>query len=79
MHPIVGFRVCHVYCVAAADVVAVATEFSLQDILINLKHPIRCESQTHPQDDHVDRISDCSSRYGQAPAVCTRVRLTKGR
>ena len=37
------------------------------------------ESQTHPQDDHVDRITDCSTQYGQAPAVCTRVRLAKGR
>ena len=24
------------------------------------------ESQTHPQDDHVDRITYCSTRYGQA-------------
>ena len=37
------------------------------------------ESQTHPQDDHVDRVTDCSTRYGQAPAVCTRVSLAKGR
>ena len=40
---------------------------------------MRFESQTHPQDDHVDRITDCSTRYGQAPAVCTRVSLAKGR
>ena len=40
---------------------------------------MRFESQTHPQDDHVDRITDCSTRYGQAPAVCTGVRLAKGR
>ena len=37
------------------------------------------ESHTHPQDDHVDRITDCSTRYGQAPGVCTRVSLAKGR
>ena len=49
------------------------------DIFMSLKHPMRFESQTHPQDDHVDRITDCSTRYGQAPAVCTRVRLAKGR
>ena len=30
---------------------------------------MRFESQTHPQDDHIDRITDCSTRYGQAPAV----------
>ena len=43
----------------------------LRDLLwlINLKHPIRFESQTHPQKDHIDRIADCSTRYGQAPAV----------
>ena len=40
---------------------------------------MRFESQTHPQDDHVDRITDYSTRYDQAPAVCTRVRLAKGR
>ena len=40
---------------------------------------MRFESQTHPQDDHIDRITDCSTRYGQAPAVCTRVSLAKGR
>ena len=34
---------------------------------------MRFESQTHTQDDHVDRITDCSTQYGQAPAVCTRV------
>ena len=53
----------------------------LRDLLwhINLKHQMRFESQTHSQDDHVDRITDCSTRYGQAPAVCTRVRLAKGR
>ena len=39
---------------------------------------MRFESQTHPQYDHVDRITDCSTRYGQASAVCTRVRLAKG-
>ena len=39
------------------------------DLFINLKHPMMFESQTHPQDDHIDRITDCSSRYGQAPAV----------
>ena len=40
---------------------------------------MRFESQSHPQDDHVDRITDCSTRYGQAPAVCTRMSLDKGR
>ena len=40
---------------------------------------MRFESQTHPQDDHVDRITDCSTRYDQAPVVCTRVRLAKGK
>ena len=30
---------------------------------------MRFESQTHPQDDHIDRITDCSTRYGRAPAV----------
>ena len=42
---------------------------------------MRFESQTPPppQDDHVDRITDCSTRYGQAPAVCTRVRLARGK
>ena len=30
---------------------------------------MRFESQTHPYDDHIDRITDCSSRYSQAPAV----------
>ena len=40
---------------------------------------MRFESQTHPQDDHLDRITDCSTPYGQAPAVCTRVSLAKGR
>ena len=39
------------------------------NLFINLKHPMRFESQTHPQDDHVDRITDCSTRYGQAPVV----------
>ena len=39
---------------------------------------MKFESETHPQDDHVDRITYCSPRYGQAPAVCTRVRLAKG-
>ena len=34
---------------------------------------MRLESQTHLQDDHVDRITDCSTRYGQAHAVSTRV------
>ena len=33
---------------------------------------MRFESQTHPKDNHVDRITDCSTRYGQAPTVCTR-------
>ena len=49
------------------------------DIFINLKYPMRFESQTTPQNDHIDRITDCSTRYGQAPAVCTRVRLAKER
>ena len=40
---------------------------------------MRFESQTHPQDDHIGWITDCSTRYGQAPAVCTRVRLARGR
>ena len=40
---------------------------------------MRFESQTHPQDDQVDKITDCSTRYGQAPAVCTRMRLAEGR
>ena len=40
---------------------------------------MRFESQTHPQDDHRGRITDCSTRYGQAHAVSTRVRLAKGR
>ena len=40
---------------------------------------MRFESQTHTQDEHIGRITDCSSRYGQAPAVSTRVRLAKGR
>ena len=39
------------------------------DIFINLKHPMRFESHTHPQDDHIDRITDSNTRYGQAPAV----------
>ena len=30
---------------------------------------MRFESQTHPQDDHIDRITGCSTPYGQAPAV----------
>ena len=29
-----------------------------QDRFINLKHPMRFESQTRPQDDHIDRITD---------------------
>ena len=37
---------------------------------------MRFESQTHPQDDHIDRYS---TRYRQAPAVKTHVRLAKGR
>ena len=40
---------------------------------------MRFESQTHPQDDHIGRITDCSTRYGQARAVSTRVRVAKGR
>ena len=40
---------------------------------------MRFESQTHPQDDHIGRITDCSTRYCQAHAVITRVRLAKGR
>ena len=40
---------------------------------------MKFECQTHPQDDHVERITDCSTKYGQAPVVCTRVRLVKGR
>ena len=42
------------------------------DLFINLKHSMRFESQTHPQDDHIDRITDCSTRYGQAPVVALR-------
>ena len=34
---------------------------------------MRFASQTHPQDDHIGRITDCSTRYGQAHAVSTRV------
>ena len=49
------------------------------NLFINLKHPMRFKSQTHPQVDHIGRITDCSTRYGQAPAVSTRVRLAKGR
>ena len=30
---------------------------------------MRFESQTHPQDEHIDKITDCSTQYGQAPAV----------
>ena len=40
---------------------------------------MRFESQTHPRDDHVDRIADYSIPYGQAHAVSTRTRLAKGR
>ena len=40
---------------------------------------MRFECQTHPQDDHIDKITDCSTWYGQAPAVCTHVSLAKGR
>ena len=47
--------------------------------IYTLSYPRQLESQTHPQDDHVDRITDCSTRYGQAPAVCTRVSLAKRR
>ena len=47
----------------------------LRDLFINLKDPI---SDT-PQDDHIDRITDYSTRYGQAPAVSTQVRLVTGR
>ena len=43
----------------------------LLDLFINLKHTMRFESQTHPQDDHIDGITDYSIRYGQARAVCT--------
>ena len=39
------------------------------DLLIHLKHPMRFESQTHPQDDNIDGITDCSTLYDQAPAV----------
>ena len=39
---------------------------------------MRFESQTHPQDDHIGRITDYSTVYGQAHAVSTRVRLAKG-
>ena len=49
------------------------------DIFINLKHPMRFESQTHPQDDHRYRITDYSTWYGQARALSTRVRLANGR
>ena len=36
---------------------------------------MRFKSQIHPEDDQVDRITDCSrpTLYGQAPAVCTRI------
>ena len=30
---------------------------------------MRFESQTHPQDDHIDIITDCSTWYSQAAAV----------
>ena len=40
---------------------------------------MRIESLTPPQDDHISRITDYSTRYGQAHAVSTRVRLAKGR
>ena len=40
---------------------------------------MRFESQTRTHDDHIGRITDCSTRYGQAPAACTRVRLAKER
>ena len=31
---------------------------------------MRFESQTHTHaDDHIDRITDCNTRYGQAPGV----------
>ena len=42
---------------------------SFYDLFINLKHPMRFESQTPPQDEHIDKITDCSTQYGQAPAV----------
>ena len=50
---------------------------TFNETFINLKHPMRFESQTHPQDDHIDGITDCSARYGQA--LATRVRLAKER
>ena len=40
---------------------------------------MRFECQTQPQDDHIDIITDYSTRYGQAYAVSTRVKLAKGR
>ena len=49
---------------------------NFHDIFINLKHPIRFESQTHLQDDHTDRITDCSTRCGQAPVVGLHSRET---
>ena len=55
------------------------TNWTFYDIFINMKHLMRFESQTHPQDDHIGRITDCSTRYGQARVVSTRVRLAKGR
>ena len=36
-------------------------------------------ADTPPGWPRIDRITDCSTRYGQAPAVCTRVRLATGR
>ena len=30
---------------------------------------MRFESRKHAQDDHIDRITDCSTWYGQAPVV----------
>ena len=43
------------------------------DLFINLKHPMRFESRTQPQDDHIARIIDCSTRYDQATAVALEI------
>ena len=37
---------------------------------------MRFESQTTPQDDHTDRITEYSTQYGQAPAVYMHSRET---
>ena len=39
---------------------------NIWDPSINLKHPMRFESQTHPQNAHIDRYS---TRYAQTPSA----------